>query len=241
MATVILVAGAWHGGWCWNAVAPLLRAAGHEVLTPDLPGTGSKFSSEADVGFDDWCDFLADLIVNCEDRPFVVGHSRGGIVISQTAELVPDAIGELIYLSAALLPAGTVPIDGLLERMPGNPSVSQLPRHLPPVPYEDVRQTAFNDCSEEDARSAYARLTPEPVKPLTQALNLSEERFGSVPRSYIECLNDNAVTLEAQRAMQAFAPCQRTLALASGHSPFLSMPEELAEVLAEIVAKPLRT
>ncbi len=42
MATYVLVHGAWHGGWCWNRVAPLLRAAGHEVFTPTLTGLGER-------------------------------------------------------------------------------------------------------------------------------------------------------------------------------------------------------
>ena len=53
MATYVLVHGAWHGGWCWNRVAPLLRDAGHEVFTPTLTGLGERVhlaSPEVDLG-----------------------------------------------------------------------------------------------------------------------------------------------------------------------------------------------
>ena len=240
MATIILVAGAWHGGWCWDAPEALLRKAGHEVLAPDLPGIGAKLDDSSHITLDAWAEFLAGLVVESKEKPFVVGHSRGGIVISQTAELVPDGIAELVYLSAALLPDGTVPITGLIERLPSDQRPAELPEWLPPSPYDEVRHKAFNDCTEEVARAAYACLVPEPVSPLTQPLRLSDQNFGSVPRTYIECLNDNAVSLDAQRAMQTLLPCGRKFELASGHSPFLSMPQSLSDVLHEIVTHPLR-
>ena len=40
MATFLLIHGAWHGAWCWDRIAPLLRAAGHNVIAPDLPALG---------------------------------------------------------------------------------------------------------------------------------------------------------------------------------------------------------
>jgi hypothetical protein len=42
MITYVLVHGAWHGGWCWKKVTPLLRASGHDVFTPTLPGLGER-------------------------------------------------------------------------------------------------------------------------------------------------------------------------------------------------------
>jgi hypothetical protein len=42
MATFVLVHGAWHGGWCWKYVTPLLHAAGHDVFTPTLTGVGER-------------------------------------------------------------------------------------------------------------------------------------------------------------------------------------------------------
>ena len=41
MATFLLIHGAWHGAWCWDRVVPLLRAAGHDVVAPDLPAHGA--------------------------------------------------------------------------------------------------------------------------------------------------------------------------------------------------------
>jgi hypothetical protein len=74
-------------------------------------------------------------------------------------------------------------------------------------------------------------MTPEPLKPLVTKLLVTAQRFGRVPRTYIECLQDRTVTLAAQRRMQAALPCEPVLALDSDHSPFLSQPQDLALLL----------
>ena len=38
----VLVHGAWHGGWCWKKIKPLLKARGHTVYTPTLTGLGER-------------------------------------------------------------------------------------------------------------------------------------------------------------------------------------------------------
>ena len=74
-------------------------------------------------------------------------------------------------------------------------------------------------------------MTPEPLKPLVTPLRITDARFGGVPRAYVECSRDRTVTLAAQRAMQAALPCDPVFTLDSDHSPFLSHPRRLAQVL----------
>jgi pimeloyl-ACP methyl ester carboxylesterase len=64
-------------------------------------------------------------------------------------------------------------------------------------------------------------------------VTLTEERFGSVPRWYIECTHDNAVRIARQRAMVKKMPC-KVITMECGHTPFYSQPEELAEHLETI-------
>ena len=42
MKSIILVHGAWHGGWVWHQVADALREMGHTVTTPTLTGLGER-------------------------------------------------------------------------------------------------------------------------------------------------------------------------------------------------------
>jgi pimeloyl-ACP methyl ester carboxylesterase len=232
--TFVLIAGAWHGAWCWAKVAPLLEAQGHRVLTPELPATGADPTNPAEVTLDTWAQFIASTAENEPEPVTLVGHSRGGIVISRAAELAPARLRSLVYLSAYLVPAG-----GSLAESARADLESLVPPNMIPamggvtcnLRAEVIRSALFGQCTDADYEHALARMSPEPLKPLVTKLLVTAQRFGRVPRTYIECLQDRTVTLAAQRRMQAALPCEPVLALDSDHSPFLSQPQELALLL----------
>jgi pimeloyl-ACP methyl ester carboxylesterase len=103
MATYVLVHGGGHGGWCYQAVARLLRSEGHEVYAPSLTGLGERahlFRSDVDLD----C-HISDIVnlLRSEDLHDVilVGHSYGGMVITGAADRAADRVGHLVYLDAA--------------------------------------------------------------------------------------------------------------------------------------------
>ena len=232
--TFVLVAGAWHGAWCWRRVAPLLESAGHRVVTPELPGTGADTTDPARVTLEDWARFVVDALP-AEEAPVLVGHSRAGIVISRAAELAPERIGRLVYLAAYLLPCGANMASEARRDagslVPANmiPAASGGTCTLNPA---IVREAFYGDCDDATVAFAAARLAPEPLKPLVSSVRVTGARFGAVPRAYIECTRDRTVSLAAQRGMQAALPCDPVITLDSDHSPFLSHPRELAGALA---------
>lgn len=231
--TFVLVAGAWHGAWCWSRVAPLLESSGHRVLTPELPGTGEDPTDPARITLETWAQFIADVVAN-ENAPVLVGHSRAGIVISRAAELRPDCVARLVYLAAYLLPGGgTMAAEARADPdslVPANmvPAATGLTCALNPA---IVRDAFYGDCDEETVAFATSRLRPEPLKPLATPVRVTEARFGSVPRAYIGCARDRTVSLASQRRMQGALPCDPVVTLDSDHSPFLSHPRELAAAL----------
>jgi hypothetical protein len=81
---------------------------------------------------------------------------------------------------------------------------------------------------------AKSLLVPEPLAPLATPLRLTAARFGSVPRIYVECSEDRAMTLAAQRRMQKALPCRERITLEADHSPFFSHSERLTDVLSKI-------
>ena len=103
MSTFILVHGAWHGGWCWRHIAPLLRARGHEVHAPDLPGHGDDPAPASAQTLDSYA--AADrrpCLDSCSGEVVLVGHSLGGLVISAVAEAQPERLRRLVYVTAFL-------------------------------------------------------------------------------------------------------------------------------------------
>jgi pimeloyl-ACP methyl ester carboxylesterase len=231
--TFVLIAGAWHGAWCWEKITPLLEAQGHRVLTPELPATGADPSDPVSVTLESWARFVADVIVNEPEPVVLVGHSRGGIVISRVAEMLPERVKRLVYVSAYLLTAGATlaataraDVESLVppNMIPADSGVTCTLRA------DVIRSALFGQCTDADYQFALTHLTPEPLKPLVTPLKVGA-RFDSVPRAYIECLQDRTVTLPAQRRMHAELPCDSVLALDSDHSPFLSHPQELSRLL----------
>jgi pimeloyl-ACP methyl ester carboxylesterase len=235
VSTYVLIPGAWHGAWCWERVSALLAARGHAVRTPDLPATGAAAGDPKQVTLAGWAGFVADVVEREREPVILVGHSRGGIVISQAAELVPDRVQRLVYVTAYLLPDGAT----LAAQARADAGSLIAPNMVPAASgitctlrADIVRDALYGRCSAADADWATARLCPEPLKPLVTPLRLSDTRYGRVPRLYIECSADRAVTPAAQRAMQAVLPCAGVCTLDSDHSPFLSRPGELADLLS---------
>jgi pimeloyl-ACP methyl ester carboxylesterase len=241
MARFVLVAGACHGAWCWERVIPLLEARGHRAETAELPGMGADRTPLAGLDMMAWSRAVAKAIEADPERAILVGHSRGGAVISQTAELVPGRIRLTVYLTALLLEDGETGFD-VLKLVPEG-------SFTPPAMIPNADGTAISfDPSEAGpmlyqrtepawVERALAHLTPEPMFGLTQPQSLSAGRYGRVPRAYIECLDDLTLPLIAQRALTARQPCDHVRSIDSDHCPNYSEPEQLAEVLDDLAKR----
>lgn len=236
MSVYVLVHGSWHGAFCWDRVVPLLQRAGHTVKVPDLPGHGDDRTPLAQVTLKSYVDRVSAILDDAEEPVILVGHSMAGMVISQVGEERPDKIASLVYLTAFLPQNGQSLMD-----LAGTDQASRVTEAFVPsadgvavtVRASAVRAAFYGDCSDEVAAAAEARLKPEPLAPLGTPVTLTEARYGRIPRFYIQCHQDQAVTPGLQRAMLEVAPC-RILPLSTSHSPFYSAPEALAAHLLAI-------
>ena len=238
MARFVLIHGAWHGGWCWHRIVTRLQRASHQVMTPDLLALGIDCTPPSEVTLDRWAQQIVTLIESTSEPVVLVGHSRGGIVLSAVAERIPERLRMLVYLSAFLLENGAslretaAGIEGSLVP----PAMVIAEDHASATVRPDaVREAFYGCCSDDDVALAASLLKPEPLAPLATPMRVSAERFGSVPRVYIECLRDRAITHVAQRRMQAALPCRERITLDTDHSPFFSRPDELASALLRLV------
>jgi pimeloyl-ACP methyl ester carboxylesterase len=241
MTSFVLIHGAWHGAWCWENVMPLLERQGHTVVAPDLPGMGEDKTPLGEVTLDGWATFVAETIRAQEAQVVLVGHSRAGIVISRTAELVPERIGALVYLAAFLLPDGATLID-TMRRIPPRPesegSLVFSPDRATSTIAPDAVARVFYNTTPAPLVARAARLAgPEPMVSFTTPLQLSAERFGRVPRAYIECSEDRAIAPPLQALMVAETPCREVIRMETDHSPFYSAPEELAGHLCGLAVR----
>jgi pimeloyl-ACP methyl ester carboxylesterase len=237
VATFVLVHGAWHGGWCWQKIVPLLEAEGHRVIALDLPGHGDDSTALSGMTLDANVTRIREAVEAADERVILVGHSMGGIAITRVAEEVPDMIATLVYL-AAFLPQDGQSLPELAERMVDSLVASNMQVNeregTAVIPEELWRDAFYGECDDKDVVFASRHLVRESLAAIGPSVRITPEHAGRVPRVYVECLRDRAITIDAQRAMQGAAGCERVLTIDTDHSPFLSRPRELADHLLSL-------
>lgn len=237
MKTFILIHGSWHSAWNWHLVIPLLKKQGHTAIAIDLPGMGRDKTPIREVKLHVTVEKICRLIDSIEGKVVLVGHSKNGIIISQTAEYRPHKIEKLIYLAAYLIPNGKTQSAYSVQDTGGvlKPFVTRYEASgshtLQPAIY---REGLYHDCDESIIELAKLLLSHESAESSVTPLQLSDENFGSVPRYYIECLEDRAVTPFIQRKMYTKMTCKKVYSMQTSHSPFFSKPKELSDLFCEI-------
>jgi pimeloyl-ACP methyl ester carboxylesterase len=279
----VLVHGAWHSRSVWDRVAPILESDGFSALTLDLPGAGANaisptslgrlpfdpaaFASEpspvASITQEERTQAVIALVREAaslsEGKVILVGHSAGGLTISDVAEQIPDLLLAVVYLSGFLLPNG-MPLFAMMQHetmrsslggglFVGNPvdigatridigSASEAHRAR-------LKAVFYGDVSEPEFAQAASRLhCDEPLEIGTAPSQVMPGRFGRVSRHYIRCTHDRAIPLAAQDHMIAVVDGAvggktKVHTLESSHSPFLSQPAALSKIFTGICAQSL--
>jgi pimeloyl-ACP methyl ester carboxylesterase len=189
------------------------------------------------VTLESYTDRICEIAGAQSEPVILVGHSMGGIAITQAAEDCPDKIRALVYLCAFLPRSG----DSLTTWASQDSESKVNPSNLEIGPdgttifkRESAREAFYMQCSDEDIQFAQARLVPQSPAPIRTPVKTTAERWGRIPRYYIECARDRAITRKLQRAMQQASPCRQTFSIDTDHSPFFSRPQELADILQTI-------
>jgi pimeloyl-ACP methyl ester carboxylesterase len=229
--TFVLVHGAWHGGWCWQKVAAILRGRGHVVLTPTQTGLGERSHLlSISITLDT---FVADVanVLKWENLTDVVlvGHSFAGSTISGVADRMRERVRALIYVDAAMLENGETPFSKLPKdvveaRTKAAQQISggvSLP--APPA-------SAFGVTDPAQAAWLEARLTPHPFGTFVSPLKLANKVGNGLPATYVVCVDPIYAPLQASRDwVRRFGWTIREIN--SGHDAMVIVPEALADML----------
>lgn len=229
MVTFGLVHGAWHGAWCWDLLAAELKALGHAAVAVDLP------CEDWDAGLEDNVAVVCEALDGAGPDTVLVGHSMGGITIPIVAERRP--LARLVFLCAFITEPGRS-MDETVRAAPPPPnrgewkSRGQVVHDDGAVSWEPegAIDAFYHDCPDDLGRWAAARLrrqvwtTSREPNPLT--------RWPDVPASYILCTGDRPLAAEWARRMARDRLGVEAIELPGGHSPMLSRPRHLAEVLS---------
>lgn len=235
--TFVLVHSAWLGAWQWEGVKNILEAEGHKVITPDLPGHGNDKTSPADITMDNYVNTILSILDSQEEDVILLGHSFNGITISRVAELRPNKIKSLVYLTAFMLPNGGS-FFGAVQGVEGSKAVENFylseDKTFALVKEEEIQNAFAHDIPKEVFDGAKPYIVPEPSAPLMYELEITNENFGQVPKYYIECTEDKAIPVEIQRAMYT-DKVVKSFSINSSHTPNFSQPEKVAEILLSII------
>lgn len=229
-ATAILVHGSWHGPWCWEQVAALLAERGVPVVAPALPSMGNDAATLGDMHAD--AAVVRAAIASVDGPVVVCGHSYGGFPVTEAAAgqanvrrvvylcaLVPDA-GETLFEQVGWVddqPVG--PASGLdLDEATGTHAID------PAI----AREALYHDVDDELAAACLARLVRQAAITGTQAADGIAWR--EVPSTYVVCTEDRTISVTLQRLIAA--RMQQVVEWPTSHSPMLSRPSLVADLLA---------
>jgi len=222
----VLVHGAWHGGWCWRFVRPLLK--GHDVFTPSLTGLGERTHlARPDINLDT---HIADVVslLEMEDLRDVilVGHSYGGMVVTGAADRAHERIQRLVYLDAFVPENGKCLLDYVVPeraarmREEGEKAGSVTP---PPLSLWGItKQEHIDFIKPREAR--------HPFGTMVQKIRL-QGNTDRLPKTFIYCSSPATGSFDQFAANYRYAPSWKFYELATGHDAMILMPERTAELL----------
>ena len=227
----VLVHGAWHGGWSWARVAPLLRAAGHDVFTPTLTGFGERAHLlSADVGPDTLVQDVVGVLESEELSGVVlVGHSFGALVALAVAGRVPERVRRVVLL------------DGLVVE-PGEPGFAGLPpasaaartaaaqASTGGLAFPPPGGAAFGLAAPADIAWVERRLTPHPLRTYAEPFPLPTPLDAGHPVTYVSCTEPRYPAITGGHAIVR-REGWTWRELPAGHDAMISAPEATAAAL----------
>jgi pimeloyl-ACP methyl ester carboxylesterase len=224
---IVLVHGGLHSSACWSAVPPLLELRTQAV---DLPGRGSR---PADLGAVTLGDCVGAVLDEADragfDRFALVGHSLGGVTITETGYLHPARVTHLIYVGALVPPPGSNAARVMTGRDLDSPDGI-----LKPMEESAARALFGNDLTDEQWAIAAAGLVPD-------AASLMNARLSGypagIPITYVNMTDDVPVPPPlAEQMASNLGPGVDRRTIDAGHTVMVSRPADLAAIINEVVA-----
>jgi pimeloyl-ACP methyl ester carboxylesterase len=231
---IVLVHGAFENDQVWGHVTAKLQKDGYQVVTVDLPGRPGNPMAPDKVSLDAYRDTVIQTLGSARRPAVVVGHSFGGIVISAAAEQAPKQVKTLVYLAAYLPQDG----DSLVSLAQQDPDAKigphlqiQKDKGVASIEYS-ARADLFANGGPDGLRKAIPDLIlDEPLAPLATPVKLTAASYGKVDKVYIHTSMDQVISPAFQARMVAKTPVRAEYTLQTGHTPFLTDPDGLADAI----------
>ncbi len=228
MATIVLVHGAYQGGWIWQHVVSRLTTGGHRVYAPSLDGCAERrHALRPGISTETHAAEIADLLFFEDLRDVVlVGTSSGGMVVCSAAERARDRIGRLVFIDALALLDGEC-IGDIVNR------TARVTTDLASGPTrEDAAGRMFASLEEPTKSWTLDRYTPHPVAAMNDRVKLPQFWQQTWNASVVWC-RQAANPGEAHQRRTAQKLGAKWHELDTGHYPMLTAAEETARLIVE--------
>ncbi|BFG33712.1 hypothetical protein CerSpe_199860 [Prunus speciosa] len=248
---LVLIHGIGHGAWCWYKIRCLLEASGYKVTCLDLKGAGIDQSDPNTIlTFQDYNKPLINFLSNLpgDEKVVLVGHSVGGMSLTDAIHRFANKIHMAIYVAATMLEHGFSTHQDFKDGKPDLSAFGNVVKFIyglgpdqPPtsaIMKENFQHQILYQMSPlEDSTLASMLLRPGPVLALQGAqFERTADAADCVPRVYIKTMQDHAIKPEQQDAMIKRWPPSQVFVLDSDHSPFFSTPIVLFGLLVKALA-----
>ena len=239
MARFVLVHGAMGNHKTWPlSFLEKLRAKGHTVEVLDLPGQGNDHTPKESVTMQSYADKVVAQLKTHDEPAILVGHSMGGMVITQAADdfvAGGGALAQVVYLTAFLPRNGQSLLDlagtpeGAGDQVQANLVVSGEPP-IGTFPAVAAPGALFNTTPPEVlATVAPDSIESQPIIPFTNPVSITDDRV--LTRRYVFALQDRAIPLPLQRKMAADTAVVESAELNCDHMLMYSVPDETIDLL----------
>jgi len=235
--TYVLVHGAWQAPYVWDVVRTDLEKKGNKVVVVELPAHGKDMTLTHTVSIDAYSNKVIEEMNKVNGKVILVGHSMGGMVVTNVAEKVPSKISKLVYIGA-FLPASGQSIGELATMDPDSKlgqEIIESADHLTlDVTADKLTYLFINDGTQEAKDLVIKNYRSEPAIPFGNKVTLTSANFGSVNKVYIKTMQDIVISPGLQDKMIAGANIKTVYPVNTSHSPFLSQPHTVSDLLQKI-------
>lgn len=237
--TFVLIHGAWAASWVWDNLRAVLESRGFAVLTPDMPGNSRNPATPDQANMAGCLRAVQTACADVSGPLVIVGHSGGGVIATQVAEVMAERVVGVAYIAGMMLPSGLGFAELAAEAQKTHPEAAGIWPHLQwstdrqssTVPPQAVCEVFLQDLPREQSMAAAQLFCAQPEGTRALVCEWTPERFGQLPRLYIEARQDNSVVLPVQRRMQQLVPGAKVVSLNTGHVPQVSATDAVAEAL----------
>jgi pimeloyl-ACP methyl ester carboxylesterase len=221
--TLVFVHGGWHGSWCWAPVRQILEERGWATVAVELPTVHA--ADKAALGMTADADAVRVAVDAVDGDVVVVAHSYGGVPATQGAGA--DNVAHIVFISAFALDIG----ESILSVNGGvAPDWWNVMGDIvaPGTEGRPPQALFYGDLPAAEADAAAARLTTQSLRAYQGEVTATAWR--GRPTTYLITERDAALPTGLQEAFAARAGSS-TVRLAASHSPFLSQPRAVADII----------